>query len=179
MRDVLLTEQGSQDTQPHRFAVVADDSDAWFRRWRITYWPVQIESGKENPNLLSELTEPNELAGLFNVLAPLARRLVTQKRFSYVATIHQVRNEWGDRASVIKAFANKFLVAGPDLAAPSADVYASYVKFCLSQNFTPKKQTGFVEGLKTVVAVRSEVVRTNGRLQRVLNGVGLKEGGTL
>jgi putative DNA primase/helicase len=163
----------------NQLPVVADDSDAWFRRWRITYWPVQIESGKENPNLLSELTEPNELAGLFNVLAPLARRLVTQKRFSYVATIHQVRNEWGDRASVIKAFANKFLVAGPDLAAPSADVYASYVKFCLSQNFTPKKQTGFVEGLKTVVAVRSEVVRTNGRLQRVLSGVGLKEGGTL
>ena len=163
----------------NQLPVVADDSDAWFRRWRITYWPIQIESGKENPSLLSELTEPRELAGLFNVLAALARRLVTQRRFSYVATIHQVRNEWGDRASVIKAFAKQFLVAGPDLAAPSADVYAAYVKFCLGQNFTPKKQTGFVEELKTIVPVRSEVVRINGRLQRVLSGVGPKTGGTL
>ena len=163
----------------NQLPVVADDSDAWFRRWRITFWPIQIESGKENPSLLSELTEPNELAGLFNVLAALARRLIAQRRFSYTATIHQVRQEWGDRASVIKAFAKQFLVAGPDLVAASADVYAAYVKFCLSQNFTPKKQTGFVEGLKTVVAVRSEVVRINGRPQRVLSGIGLKEGGTL
>ena len=163
----------------NQLPVVADDSDAWFRRWRITHWPIQIESGKENPNLLSELTEPDELSGLFNILAALARRLVAQNRFSYVATIHQVRSEWSDRASVIKAFANKFLVAGPDLAAPSADVYAAYVKFCLSQNFTPKKHTGFIMELKTVISCRPDDSRVNGHVRKVLLGVGLKDGSTL
>ena len=163
----------------NQLPVVADDSDAWFRRWRITYWPVQIETGKENPNLLAELTDPAELSGLFNILAALARRLIAQRRFSYTATIRQTREEWGNRANVIKSFLSKCLNVGAELAAPSADVYASYVKFCLAQNFTPKKQTGFTEELKTVVAVRSEVARVNGRPSRFLKGVSLKGEGSL
>ena len=161
--------------------VVSDDSDAWFRRWRITAWPVQVDSEKQDPNLLSGLTTPQELSGLFNVLAAFARRLIRQGGFSYDATIKQTREEWGNRSNVIRAFVSKCLEVqkdgGRELACPSADVYSAYTKFCLDQNFTPKKQTGFVEELKTVAVVRSENARIGGRIVKVLKGVALKEAG--
>lgn len=159
--------------------IVNDDSDAWFRRWRITNWLYRVDPAKRDPDLLAKLTTSQELSGLFNVLAALARRLIKQWGFTYNATIPQVRAEWGDKASVIKAFKSKYLNVQGDplheLAATSADVYAAYVKFCLSQNFTPKKQTGFMEELKTVVVVRSENARVGGRVIKVLKGIELKE----
>lgn len=159
--------------------IVADDSDAWFRRWRITNWTVQIDAEKQNKNLAIELTDPKELSGLLNVLAAFARRLIRQGGFSYEASIHQTRAEWGNKSNVIKAFVTKCLNVqqdgGPELVAPSGDVYASYVKFCLAQKFTPKKQTGFMEEMKTVVPVRSEVRRFGSKTARILIGIELKE----
>jgi putative DNA primase/helicase len=158
--------------------IVNDDSDAWFRRWRITNWTVQVPAERKDPDLLDKLTQPAELSGLFNVLVALARRMIRQKGFTYSATTHQVRREWGDRSNVIKAFVTKCLdvqkEAGPELVAASAEVYAAYVKFCLRENFTPKKQAGFTEDLKTVAVVRSETRRTGSKTARFLVGVGLK-----
>lgn len=161
--------------------IVRDDSDAWFRRWRITNWDVQIEADRQDPNLLDELTTPGELSGVFNVLAALARRLIRQRGFSYNATIHQNRTEWGNRSNVIRAFVSKCLhiqrEGGPELSALSADVYASYVKFCQKNQFTARKQTGFMEELKSVVPVRSENAKVNGRVLKVVRGIAIEGAG--
>jgi putative DNA primase/helicase len=159
--------------------IVADDSDAWFRRWRITSWTYRVKPEERDPSLLEKLTSEQELSGLLNILLAFARRLMKTNRFTYEATTQQTRVEWGDRSNVIKAFKSKCLniqvAGGPELVALSADVYAAYVKFCLEQNFTPKKQTGFMEELKTVVAVRSETRRIGSKTPKFLVGVELKD----
>ena len=156
--------------------VVADDTDAWFRRWRITNWDFKVPDEKRNPNLVAELTTPEELSGLFNILAALARRLVARGAFTYEATVRQKRAEWGNRSNVLKAFISKCLNVGAAFASPSSDVYSAYVAFCATENFTAKKQTGFMEELKSLIPVHSQQARVNGRGIKVLVGAELKEG---
>ncbi|MDG6974263.1 MAG: hypothetical protein JRM95_05475 [Nitrososphaerota archaeon] len=154
--------------------IVADDTDAWFRRWRITNWDFTVPEESRNPNLLEELTTPEELSGLFNILAALARRLIAKGAFTYEATVKQKRAEWGNRSNVLRAFISKCLNVGDALASPSSEVYTAYVAFCQSENFTAKKQTGFMEELKSLIPVHSQQARINGRGAKVLVGAELK-----
>jgi len=45
---------------------VYEDTDAFFRRWVITAFPIRLEGIKADPNLLSKVTIPEELSGLLN-----------------------------------------------------------------------------------------------------------------
>jgi len=158
---------------------VNDNSDAWFRRWRITEWSVQIESHERNPTILRELTTDRELAGLFNVLAGFARRMMVTGKFSYEASIPQLRTEWGDRANVIQSFITTCLVRGESESVESSELYAAYVKFCEDRNFTARLQTGFMGDLKSKVAIRIDDRKPHGKGTKSVRfwvGIGLREG---
>ena len=151
---------------------VTDDSRAWFRRWRITDWKEQVDPADKDPELLKKLTTKEELSGLFNVLARIARRLVETDCFSYDRTPEQVRLEWGDRANVIKAFKTAFLVEDSKGAAESGDVFQAYVRFCREHHFTPKGPKGLMDELKKLVPL----VRQKERDKVLWFGIRLKEG---
>jgi putative DNA primase/helicase len=158
--------------------LVNDDTRAWFRRWRITNWTVQIEAAEKDPNLVARLTTPRELSGLLNVLLGFAEAMKRRGGFNYQATPDQVKAEWGDKSDVIQAFINSVLEKGEDKAVEAHALFAEYVKWNADRGFTALSQTAFMARLKTKVPITPSVVKPGGRGAksiRLWKGVALRD----
>src|SRR5207302_7003645 len=57
---------------------VQEDSDAFFRRWIIITFPNKFEGANDDRDMLSKLTTPEELSGIFNWALKGLKRLQQQ-----------------------------------------------------------------------------------------------------
>lgn len=86
----------------------SEDCDAYYERLIIVDYTHQMKN-KENPNLINELTTPEELSGYLNYALEGLQRLLTQKHFSETMTQQDVRAAYIKRTDSAKYYVENFI----------------------------------------------------------------------
>ena len=82
-----------------------EDSYAFWRRWIIMEYPRQFTDKDKKPNILQELTTPEELSGLLNYALDGLKRLLAVGKFSYNKSVDEVTEYYMQAADPVYAFA--------------------------------------------------------------------------
>jgi len=96
-----------------------EDTDAYFNRLLINDYEVQIPIEEQNPNLIYELTTPEEMSGYLNECLDGLDRLLKNKKFTYAKTQEENRMIYTKRSDAAKWFAETFIKI--------TDEYSDYV----------------------------------------------------
>lgn len=139
-----------------------DDTDAYFRRWRVITFPMVFTSTNVDPNLKAKLTTPEELSGVFNKSLIGLKRLLEQKKFTGDEGVDAEREKYIRMSDPIRAFVLDRIEADDSLyeidvagLVPKSEVYGSYIEFCKSKQYLPKTEAIFFDIFKTHVNVQS------------------------
>jgi len=117
-----------------------DTSNAFFRRWLIIPFPNTFEGDRNDTDLLSKLTTPQELSGLLNLALEGLRRLMERRRFDPPASAKNALAEYRLSSDPILAFLNECCTTEPEegqrfarLLVGKTALYNAYVRFCEAQ----------------------------------------------
>jgi putative DNA primase/helicase len=80
-----------------------DKTDAFYRRWLIFHFDKRFIAGKENVNLINEITTPEELSGLLSLALIGLSELIEEGGFHY-KTIEEIRQEYEIHTNNVNAF---------------------------------------------------------------------------
>jgi len=135
---------------------IDDKSDGTYRRivpihfdqiFTHSLTPELIKKGakKADDKFASSLLEDEEIAGLFNSLVLIVRRLKKRNHLTFSLTVSEVRQEWETITNTTKSFINQVLVRDEKGMALKTDYYRAFVKFCGEKGFK-------VDGINTFYA---------------------------
>lgn len=139
-----------------------DDTDAYFRRWRVILFPVSFTVDKADPDLKGKLTTPEELSGVFNKTLIGLKRLLDQKRFSNDQGVENEREKYIRMSDPIRAFVLDEIESDngtyePNVTGevPKNEFYRHYVDYCKTNKYLPKTEDGFFKIIKAHTTVQS------------------------
>ncbi|RKY63404.1 MAG: hypothetical protein DRQ02_12655 [Candidatus Latescibacterota bacterium] len=107
-----------------------DKSYAFYRRWILISFPNTFEGENRNPNILEEISTPEELSGLLNWALEGLDRLLKNGDFSYSKTVNEIAEQYEQLSDPIYAYVNEFLKVELDGAIAKDELYEHYVKWC-------------------------------------------------
>ena len=92
-----------------------DDSDAFFRRWRIIKFPNQFMASDPNTDPFLDQKLLTEMSGILNWALAGLNRLLTNHKFKSNKSQEEVRMAWEEMMTPSISFANLYLMpAGPE-----------------------------------------------------------------
>lgn len=109
-----------------------DETDAFFRRWIIVEFTRQFDTREQNPNLINEITTPEEISGFFDQLMSQLRELLEQNKFTD-ESIDETRDKYMRNANSGIAFANECLEIDPDGETQKTKIWSKYRAFCIEK----------------------------------------------
>jgi len=117
-----------------------DESYAFFRRWILISFPNTFEGKNCNPNILDEITTPEELSGLFNWAIQGLQRLLTNRDFSYGKSVEEVMEQYKTLSDPVYAYCQEFLKCDTGKHILKGDLWEHYTKWCKKNKLpiTPK-----------------------------------------
>lgn len=79
---------------------------SYFRRWQIVDFPhiFDKEHGNEDRDIISKLTDEQELSGFLNVMLPYLKRMLETKGFTYESSADDVREAYTAISNPVQAF---------------------------------------------------------------------------
>lgn len=154
----------------NQLPVSPDNTDAHYRREIILSFPNQFEGEKEDPDLLKKLSNEEELSGIFNIIAPALKRLVTTQR---VNVNQKTIVERKKKAELIREPIKSFF---KDAIDPNSglndyvlidDLYAAYILFCKYHKLPIENQTNFDKEVedKTQAVKRRKTIDDKGKIR--------------
>ncbi len=108
-----------------------DKTDAFYRRIRIFHFDKKFQNGKEDPNLIKQLTTSEELSGLLNLALIGLKQLIDEGGF-HDKEVEQTRREYEENTNDVNAFLYQECVVdimNPEYSTLATDSYAAYVNF--------------------------------------------------
>lgn len=129
---------------PHK-----DKTFAFYQRWIIIPFPYTFARGDEktNPNLLKELTTPDELSGLLNLWIKGLKRLMKKNNFSYVDNDEIPKYE--KYAYPEYNYIETYLENVSDIFLPTDEVYNNYCNWAKENKFQIQTKTTFTRKIKS------------------------------
>jgi len=128
-----------------------DNSVAYNRRIVIITFPVIFEKGKEDKKLLSRLTTPQELSGLFNSLMIALRRILKDSDL-YVneKTIEERTQKYERSVNPIKSFIRECIAEDSTVndQIPKREFHDEYVIYCNKEGLPWEKYDTFCKKVK-------------------------------
>lgn len=122
-----------------------DKTDAFYRRWLIFHFDKRFIAGRENVNLINELTTSEELSGLLNLALKGLSELMDEGGFHY-KTIEEIRKDYEIHTNDVNAFLSEECVVditNIDYRTLATDAYAAYVNFCVARQTRPLDMNPF------------------------------------
>ncbi|NIN03691.1 MAG: hypothetical protein GTO44_10055 [Hydrotalea flava] len=118
----------------NRFPETVDQSSAFFRRFIIIDWQVSFLN-RADTNLKNRIcNDPEEIAGIFNILVRMIRPLQKRGKFRDNNNIQALRKKWNEKANPIRKFIDEYLHFGHDYYLSKTLAYEEYGKFCETNN---------------------------------------------
>jgi len=139
---------------------VADDTDAFFRRWLILTFPNKFENENCDPNILEKLTTKEELTGLLNLALEGLERVLKNKRFSDTKTTEEIRLDYTLKSDPLGAYVQECLIADPESWISKEDLFNTFAKYCRLRKLPVISRDTFLKNLakhKTVSDYRPEI----------------------
>jgi len=135
----------------NRIPYVYDESDAFFRRWRIIIFKQKfpMRGPKTNPNMLEKLTTPEELSGILNWALQGLVRITHQKGFSHLDTVEERRIKWKIMSDSLAAFIND-CIEYKDFVSKD-DFHQKYAKYCGSKRLPVMSKTKVGQRLPALI----------------------------
>lgn len=121
----------------NRIPDVQDTNDeAYFNRWMVVRFENVIK--KAIPNFIDSLRTEDERSGLFNLAMIGLRRLLDNKRFSYLNNAEDTKNEMMRSGSSISMFASSMLELEYGKTVTREDMYDAYIEYCRKNKLAPQ-----------------------------------------
>lgn len=150
-----------------------EDTDAYFRRWRIINYPNKFEGDQEDTKLLEKITTPEELSGFLNLAIAGLKRLLKNGEFTNSQTTEQVREEYIRKSDSVGAFIMDQIEISPEDFIPKKELYTEYCDYCRERSYPAKADTTFHKELQK--QIRVEDYRPGGKDRaRSWKGIRLK-----
>jgi putative DNA primase/helicase len=163
----------------NRVPYVADESEAFFRRWIIINFPFKFEpnpngpnSKPVNPNILQEITTEEELSGFLNLALSRLKKVLNQG-FSYAKTTEEIREAYIRASDPIGAFVMDCVVQSPEDFVPKDELYNAYVSYCKSKKLIIVDKAVFSKNLRRYVVVEECRPKIKGERPRAWKGIKL------
>jgi putative DNA primase/helicase len=127
-----------------------DDTDAYFRRWKIIPCNNVFTGEKCDPKILDKLTTPQELSGLFHWALEGLKRLIEKGEFSGNEDIEEQRRQYIRKSNSSKAYIEERLQYDPNDKAiiPEAELYQKYIQFCNENGLPTSKKAILTQNIQ-------------------------------
>ena len=145
------------------------------RRWIIIEWSRKFENEKADSTLVQKLASVEELSGILNILLGIVKKLLERRRISTNKTTKQIREEWQNKADIVRAFLNQNVVQDSTGVITKEELYSKYVAWCITHNYSAKSSKASGEKVKQLVAVEEATPRIVGKKKRAWKGIKFKE----
>lgn len=139
-----------------------DDSDAFYRRWQIIMFSNTFQNEEKDVNMLSKITTPEELSGMFNWAVEGLKRLLENGKFTNEKCAEIMRDLYVMKSNSVRAFVEKCCEQDFENLIPKVDLYLAYKDFCKEQGLVPVQDNTFGKKLLAipdfnVIQTRSEI----------------------
>lgn len=123
-----------------------DVSDGFFRRAIIINFPNSFD-GRENRNLLEELTTPKNMSNLFKTSIKAFEQALKRNSLIRQESIDQRRDKYMSYSNSAVAFCNNYLEYDPETELKVDYIYNLYSKYCLNKKIPEKDNVNFFKSL--------------------------------
>lgn len=148
-RPVKIDSYAKQFFSANQIPESPDDSDAFYRRWVILEFKAVFKEGR---NILPELTTPEELSGIFNLLVENFLPVLQKNlHFTFTQTFENTRTVYLKRSNTVKAFVEDCMSYAPDASMPKTELYDAYCAYCEAWDLIKQNEIGFWRKLKKEV----------------------------
>jgi len=126
---------------------VAEEAEAFFQRWLVVDFTNTFRgTEKENKNLLDELTTPEELSGLLNVLMKRMPKILNNEGvFKNAPNGYELKRTWKDHANSVESFINNQVEFEENAKITKDDLFNIYLIYCRKHSFNALSQKTFSE----------------------------------
>lgn len=156
---------------------VPDDDDAFWRRWLLVVFPNHYPPSERDPELESQFTTPDALAGVLNWAIEGWHRLLQQHHFTdELSSAHGKRERWQAWGESVDRFISECVSRDPD--APrltTKEAHDRYEAWCRVNDLSPVGQREFTNTLKQEDVEYKRSLRVNGEVQRGYDALGLSD----
>lgn len=118
----------------------SDNSDGYMRKWLILKFNRKFEGKEDNKNLIEELSEEDELSGLFNEAIARYNKL-ENNGFSYTEDTDAIRELYNDLSDPLEIFMDAYLSYDGMSGIPFKDLYEKYNEFLTSRKMARVTET--------------------------------------
>ncbi len=150
-----------------------DLSNAFFSRWIIVRFPNTFEGDEANPNLIDELTNPDELSGLLNLALKGLHRLVDSGRFSYNKSTDEIQDEYERLSNPVAAFLADMCEEEPEEYVIKDELYNAFKGYCKDKGYPIFSEKKFTDLLKRQTSVSEYRPTSEGERKRAWKGIRL------
>lgn len=155
--------------------VVADDDEAFWRRWLVVEFPNYYPPADRNPDLRDRLAQPDALSGVLNWAIEGWGRLLDRGYFSGEHRDPQAKRQrwqaWGDS---VDKFVAECVERDPDAARLSTgDAYDIYTAWCREHGEDVAGQQQLTAALKRADVGYQRSIRVNGDPVRGYDALGI------
>jgi len=155
---------------------VYDYSDGFWERWILMEFPYKFvdknvyddanEKEKKfwkikNPNIIDEITSPEEMSGFLNLALLGLFRLFEKKRFSYTIGTAEVKNKWIRKADSFMAFCMDCLDEDYESIISKKELRKKYKDYCKKHKARGVSDVAIKATLQEMFGVSEEYVRGN------------------
>lgn len=125
-----------------------EHTQAFFRRFLIVPFSVQIPEEKQDKELSSKIIE-NELPGVFNWVLTGLERLINQKRFSKCNLSNESLTNYINNSDSVKMFLDEMgLKPDAENYRTIKDTYFDYKSFCIDDGYRALGKSNFIKRLR-------------------------------
>ncbi len=159
----------------NRLPETNDESDAFFRRWKLITFRNKFEGENADPNLLAKITTSEELSGLFNKALQGLRNLLERGAFTNDKNIEAIREQYIKESDSVKTFTQEMIEHSPENHIEKSELYNKYCEYCLSHNYPTISKDSFMKRLPREVAVEDCRPKIGGRRVYAWRGIQLRD----
>jgi putative DNA primase/helicase len=153
-------------------------NEAFFQRWLVIDFNKTFRGTlEENKNLLDEITTPEELSGLLNVVMKRMPKLLEDKGvFKNAPTGEELRRVWKDHANSIESFINNQVEIEVGAVIMKNDLYKIYVLYCKDKKLSLFTEKTFSSRMKNslIGKIEESVLKLHGKSNRVWRNIKVK-----
>lgn len=149
-----------------------DTGNAFFNRWEIIHFPNQFIEGKNaNPNIIEEITTPEEMSGLFNWSIEGLQRILKQNTFSSSRTKEEIKKQWIMLSDSLKSFVDDMLEKDIDNEITKDELYNIYLDYCNQNELIAKEKNIVGRELPTLINVKTSYPKIEGKQTKCWKGI--------
>ena len=109
---------------------ITDTADlAFFGRWDIVFWEVQLSAQEKDRDLIDKLTTQRELSGLLNICLALAKSQIERGHPLIEPSAEETRDIWMEKTEPVRNFLKAKVVRALNESVVRADLYSSWEGF--------------------------------------------------